>query len=130
VRLLKYRSAYPAQNENTTLMEKAQALLTKRFDEWPRVPDVAADLGVSVSWFYTLFRRHTGLSPTEFMQRARIAEACKRLSQSDDTVTDIALSLGYPSSQYFATVFRKFTGHSPTEWRRKSSSSDVAPITH
>jgi hypothetical protein len=49
-----------------------------------------------------------GLNPA-----TRIAVAEKRLALRRDSVTEIALELGFSSSQYFATVFKRFTGMTP-----------------
>lgn len=83
----------------------------------PRIPELAQGLGISVSHFHRIFRDHTGLSPMEYMERIRIAEAAHRLETSHDSILQIALDLGFSTSQHFATVFRRITGQSPTGWR-------------
>ena len=75
--------------------------------------------GWSRTRLYTLFSRHIGQSPNDFIQSLRCDRARSFLEERDATVTDIAFELGFSSSQYFSRVFRKYTGLSPGEYRRR-----------
>lgn len=89
--------------------------------EWrPTVEQLAESVGISVSHFHRTFRAYTGFPPTAYIERQRHKEACRLLSETKDPITDIAFSLGYPSSQHFATVFKRFYGLTPTQWRSRS----------
>lgn len=78
---------------------------------------LAARVGVSTSHFHKVFRKVVKCSPYEFMERNRIESACRRLADTNESVTAIAFDLGFKTTQHFATVFRKFLGISPTQWR-------------
>lgn len=47
-----------------------------------------------------------------------VGRASELLMNPAITITDIAFSLGFPSSQHFATMFRKHMGATPSDWRR------------
>ncbi|MDQ6423487.1 AraC family transcriptional regulator [Paenibacillus sp. LHD-117] len=90
-----------------------------REPEWrPTVEQLAAAAGVSASHFYRTFQDYTGEPPITFVERLRVKEACRQLSENTDSVTDISHRLGYPSSQHFATVFKRYIGCTPTQWRK------------
>ncbi|MCQ6559580.1 helix-turn-helix domain-containing protein [Paenibacillus mendelii] len=90
--------------------------------EWrPSVQELADAASVSQSHFYHTFQEYTGQPPITFIERLRIKEACRKLAETRDSVTDISHSLGYPSSQHFATVFKRFMGVTPTQWRNRST---------
>jgi len=78
---------------------------------------LAAQAGLSVARFKTRFKDEVGVPPGEYVLRARIEEAQKRLALGA-SITDIAYALGFSSSQYFATVFKRFTGQTPSEARK------------
>jgi AraC-like DNA-binding protein len=59
--------------------------------------------------FAQLLKKHTGDSPMTFLNRVRLREAQRLLGKSDQSITEIALAVGFNSSQYFATVFKEFT---------------------
>jgi AraC-like DNA-binding protein len=82
--------------------------------------EMAARCGLGRSRFATYCRQIVNLAPAEHLARLRI-EAAKRLlaGRADMSITDVALSCGFQSSQYFATVFRQRTGHTPRDFRAR-----------
>jgi transcriptional regulator GlxA family with amidase domain len=63
------------------------------------------------------FKADTGMAPNDYLLRCRIRKAQDLLDKSGRSVTDIGLSVGFPSGQYFSQVFRKYTGKTPTRYR-------------
>jgi AraC-like DNA-binding protein len=64
-----------------------------------------------------VFKAATGLSPNDFLQRHRIEVAREQLANPRRTITNIAMSTGFNSSQYFSNVFQKYCGMTPSEYR-------------
>jgi AraC-like DNA-binding protein len=89
------------------------------------VPDLAHLIGLSESRFKNRFRAEIGAPPGDYVLRSKINSACQTLAQTDTTITQLAHSLGFSSSQYFATVFRRFTGDTPTTYKRKQQNSSA-----
>lgn len=85
------------------------------------VPELALISGLSVSRFKARFKEETGFPPAEYVLRRKLEQAKKQLSQNRDSITDIAIGLGFSSSQYFATVFHRYTTMTPSEFREKHS---------
>lgn len=83
---------------------------------WISVPTLAEKSGLSEPRFKARFRTEMGLPPGEFMLRRKIETAKERLAQRTETITGVAYSLGFSSSQYFATVFRRYTHQTPSEF--------------
>ncbi|MCG6283755.1 helix-turn-helix domain-containing protein, partial [Vibrio diabolicus] len=46
----------------------------------------------------------------------------QRLSENIQSITDIALQLGYAETAVFSRHFRSWTGKSPSQWRQDNSS--------
>lgn len=84
------------------------------------VPRLAALAGLSVPRFKTRFKQEIGVPPGEYVLRARIEEAQRRLARGSVSITRTAYDLAFSSSQYFATVFKRFTGSAPSVHRRRS----------
>ena len=59
-----------------------------------------------------------GTTVKRYMQDRRMSYAAKRLVDSNDSVADIALSVGYESQSKFGTVFKRKYGCTPLEYRR------------
>ncbi len=92
------------------------------------IDELAAECGLSVSRFKTRFREETGLAPGEYQLKLRMQQAKYLLSETDMRIIDIALEMGYSSSQHFASVFKRAIGRSPSEWRRISAESPPAAM--
>ncbi|GAA3401228.1 AraC family transcriptional regulator [Paenibacillus hodogayensis] len=63
--------------------------------------------------FCRSFKRVTGVSPTDYINRIRI-ERAKDLLSPAGSVKDVAASVGYVSEYYFSRMFKKTVGLSPT----------------
>ncbi len=68
--------------------------------------------------FRKIFKKHTTLSPGQFIIQRRIDRACEWLLATDMTIKEIGDRLGYPSPYEFSHQFKKTTGRSPREYRR------------
>lgn len=94
-------------------MEAVYRHIEDHIEEAMSVPELAALSGLSVPRFKARFKAETGVPPAEYVLRAKIAEARKRLATGRESITTIAYALSFSSSQYFATVFKRFTGQTP-----------------
>jgi AraC-like DNA-binding protein len=72
--------------------------------------EMAAQCRLGRTQFATVFREQTGDSPTRFLQRMRVREACRLLRETERSITHIALECGFGTSQYFAQIFKRCTG--------------------
>ncbi|MDR3707640.1 MAG: AraC family transcriptional regulator [Capsulimonadaceae bacterium] len=81
------------------------------------VDDIAAACGIAVSYLHKLFADEMGVTPGEYRTGARISRAKRRLKDDAQSITAIALDLGFSSSQYFATAFKARTGMTPRQYR-------------
>lgn len=64
-----------------------------------------------------LFKKETGLSLNDYINKVRINKAKKLLKETGAMVYEIADQVGFSDSQYFSTVFKKIVGVSPKEYR-------------
>ena len=77
------------------------------------LPLLAERAGMSRSKFAHRFKSVTGLSPIDYLLRWRMLLACERLIGKRETISAIAMSLGYNSDAAFSTAFKRVTGQSP-----------------
>ncbi|MBI9016812.1 MAG: AraC family transcriptional regulator [Phycisphaerae bacterium] len=83
--------------------------------------EIAKKANLSVSSFYLRFSEEVGVTPREYITQKRIHKARQLLRNSSISITKIAQSVGFSSSQYFATFFKKITGVSPRQYQRGNS---------
>jgi len=89
---------------------------------WP-LRQLGRFVGLSPNHLATLFQRELGMTPHDFLLQSRVARAQELLGTTDMTVTDIAMEVGFSSSQHFARVFRKLEGCTASTYRRRPAKS-------
>lgn len=58
-----------------------------------------------------------GTSFEKELQRVRLRAAERKLAETNEPITTLALDLGFATAQHFSTLFRKHTGQTPTAFR-------------
>jgi AraC-like DNA-binding protein len=79
---------------------------------------VAALINLSESAFCKFFKRATGKTFSDYLSDIRIGHACHLLSESDDTISEIAYRSGFESLTYFNRVFLRKKGVRPRDFRK------------
>lgn len=80
--------------------------------------DIARASGLSRPHFYKLFRQHVGVTPNLYMNALRMEHAIKRLTDSQDAVTEIGFDLGFSSQASFSRFFIANGVVAPSDYRR------------
>lgn len=83
-----------------------------------RIPDVANAVGLSGRHFERLFKRETGQSPLRYYHQLRLTKARQRVLYSNDSLREIAASVGYMTSSPMVRHYTEIFGVSPRDERR------------
>lgn len=78
---------------------------------------IAAHIGVSPSYFSSIFKQETGQSFVEYLTKTRIEKACELLKCTTLRTSEIGERVGYNDPHYFSATFKKITGQSPKEFK-------------
>lgn len=83
------------------------------------VPKLVKLSGYGRSRFFSLFLADTGMTPNDYLIRARIELAKRKLTKKrlEGSMLDLALACGFNSAATFSTTFRKHVGLSPCAFR-------------
>jgi AraC family L-rhamnose operon regulatory protein RhaS len=80
--------------------------------------EMARRCRMGITLFGNLCKQITNMTPIEYLNYCRVETACSLLRDAPQrSITDVAFSCGFHSSQYFATVFRRLKGCPPRELR-------------
>jgi len=82
------------------------------------VAEMAATVGLSESWFNTVFKNSTGQTPLQWQLAKRVELAQQIMLESEITVTDVAARLGFTDQAHLTRTFRHVVGDTPAAWRR------------
>lgn len=106
-------------------MPTATAAALQRFENSLSEPISPAELaswsGLTAARFARLIKRLFGLTPSQYITKARIAAASNLLRETDRTVAQIAAACGFADHSSFTRAFRKVAGISPSQFRETTS---------
>lgn len=77
----------------------------------------ADELFLNTSYLSTLFKKETGQTLTDYVNKSRISAAQKLLKSTAIPTQEIATMCGIPDIHYFTRLFRRETGMTPKQWR-------------
>lgn len=106
---------------NTRTITLAQEILIHLQDNYLKsitLKSTAAHFGYSQSRFSHIFNEYFDCSYVDYINGLRSRDAIKLLEETENTVTEIALSCGFDSTRTFYRAFSKAFGCTPGEYRR------------
>jgi AraC-like DNA-binding protein len=105
---------------------RARDAMDRAYAEPLDVRAVAAVAHVSEAHFSRTFRAVFGETPHRYLQRRRVERSMFLLRETDRSVTDVCLDVGFTSLGTFSRTFREIVGETPTGYR-KGHGPVVAP---
>jgi AraC-type DNA-binding domain-containing proteins len=112
------------KNSNTNTISQIEKLLKEYFKSdklkengLPTVKYLADNVHLSASYLSDLLKKETGMNAQDQIHYHLIEEAKNILLNTDNSVSEIAFSLGFEYPQYFSKLFKQKTGHTPIEYR-------------
>jgi transcriptional regulator GlxA family with amidase domain len=107
------------KNHGNETVLKAQELIENNPTETFTVDYMCDKLNVGRRTFERRFKKCTGNSIAEYIQRVKVEFAKKHLEIGKRTVNEIIYETGYNDIDSFRKVFKRFTDLSPMDYRRK-----------
>ncbi len=112
------KHSYPPPAGNLSILRNMVGFIQQNYSEKVSLKDIAAAGAVGQSKCCKLFSSYLNQTPNEYLTLYRLNKGCELLSNTDRTIAETALEVGFSSASYFAETFRKAFGQSPTEYRR------------
>lgn len=102
--------------ENTSIV-KIKKFIEEHFTENIRLQEIAEKVGYSKYHMNRMFAKSTGKTIHNYIKERRLFEAAELLSNTDDSIVDIALQVGYTSQQAFTKAFKQQFDCTPQVYR-------------
>lgn len=83
------------------------------------ITSVNKDTGISPRKISGIITKNFGVSFKQYVNEIRMDAAKSLIVETDQTVTEIAFSIGYNNSTHFYRIFKNYYGMSPTRYRKK-----------
>ena len=105
--------------EQILAVQRMQDYINTHLEEEITPADLARAALFSPWHSYRLFRRHTGMTPADYLRRLRLSRSALRLKQEGCRVTDVAYDLGFGSVDGYQRAFLREFGCNPGEYVKK-----------
>ncbi len=112
------------KNSNSNIIAQVENILKEYFNSsrmreqsLPTVKYLSERVNLSAGYLSDLLKKETGMTAQDHIHYYLIEEAKNILLNSDQSVSEIAYSLGFEYPQYFSKLFKQKTGKTPGEYR-------------
>ena len=101
-----------------SLIDQAKEYVHNNYQEESLgLDDICRELGVSNSYFSSIFKKETGKSFVGYLTGYRMEKAARMLVETNEKSYMIAKNVGYTDPNYFSYVFKRQYGVSPSKYR-------------
>ena len=106
----------PTANDQTSrLIYSVMSYVWEKYADDIDEKELAKSYGMSYSYFSRSFKRVTGMTFKNYLNRTRISKAEQLLFQNGGSISEVATACGYNSISYFISVYRSVTGQTPNK---------------
>jgi AraC-like DNA-binding protein len=102
-------------------MQQMTLFLQKNIDKSPTRRDLAKKFSITPEHVNAIFKKELGTSPTKFLRRIKIYQACRLLREDGLSIKECADRMGFYDEFHFSKAFKKVMGTSPSKFKGKSS---------
>lgn len=107
------------KSHNDAAILEAQSFIERNLHRRVSVAEVAKATAISKRNFIRRFKKATGNTPIEYIQRVKVEQVKKALEMGYNSIENLIREIGYEDIDSFRKVFKKITGISPIEYRKK-----------
>lgn len=116
-----YSETLQFQTRSISRLSELTTWVISHLNEELTVDTLAAKACLCRRHFTRRFKEEFGTTPAAFVERLRLNEACHRLAIRDNSVEEIATSLGFKSAATFRRAFQRHLGVMPVDYRNRVS---------
>ena len=99
-------------------LEKIDRYVSCHLYDKVSLDEISTYINMNKTYFCLFFKKHYGMSFTDFLNKKRIDEASLMLMNPVASIAEVATACGFPTVTYFNRIFRKYKGMTPTEYRK------------
>ena len=100
-------------------IRRARSYLLENYTEQITLDHLGERYAIDKYYFQKLFKRHTGITPNEFLILTRLNRAKELLRTTDRKVGEIALDVGIQNASHFINLFQQHEGVTPGTYRQR-----------
>ena len=118
-----YSVATNRRKPSDNFVHVAIAYMSEYVESTLPINELAAKCGYSRSHFTHVFTREMGMAPKEYFLRMKVNRACLLLKNTNESIIEIAMRMGFGEGQYFSRTFKKVMGITATQYRKQNKTN-------
>ena len=115
------RNEHGFSRENTARAKQMLSFIHENYQQQITISEIASAAMICERECFRCFSETLDTTPMKYLNRYRVATACRLLAETTDSISGIAEKCGFSNSSYFGKIFRNMIGCSPCEYRRNIS---------
>lgn len=111
---------YKIESKKCTLspfVKRSIEYIEKNYNKEISIDDLCSKLNINKCYFCYVFKNETGQTFVNYLNNYKIEKSKELLANTNASLLDIALSVGFNNQSYYSTVFKKITNQSPIKYR-------------
>jgi AraC family transcriptional regulator len=118
----------PAMTVNTAAIRRALAYINDQPARQISLEELATVSGLSRFHFSREFKRHVGMTPVEYVESGRIAQAKELIQRAELSLAQVALAVGFADQSHFTRRFRHHVGCTPAAFAREHARARLPSV--
>lgn len=113
--------------DKTDLINRIKLLVNEKLnDNMMSVAMIADEVGLSVNYVRSIFKNAENETLSTYITRMRIESICTQLSQTDLSIQEISLQMGFTNKTYFYSFFKKHVGMTPMQYKKEKRDGTIS----
>ena len=100
------------------IVREAMAYIHEHYPDPISRADLATHVSITERYLTHCFRQEMGITPVVYLNRYRVRQAKSMLEDNRNSITGVAMAVGFSDSSYFSRVFRQEVGLTPGAYQR------------
>lgn len=110
--------------KTSSYVEQCRDYVEKHYREKIYLLDIAEVLGLSETYLSRLFKKETGIRLQDFIVQVRLEHAANLLKYSEESISNIAEYVNFPSQSYMGKIFKEKYQLSPKKYRETNKPTE------
>lgn len=107
-----------ARHAPPAIVHQVRRYITENYSQRITLDSLSDRFSIDKFYLQKLFKRHTGLTPNEFLILSRLNQAKEMLRTTQRSIGEISLEVGIPNTSHFIKLFQRHEGVTPGVYRQ------------
>lgn len=113
---------FAVESEDTNLITAIEKYIEKNFmDPSMGLNKISDEFQISESYFSHMFKEKTGVNFSTYLENIRMSEAARMIKETDISLNELYISVGYNNANTFRRAFKKIYGVTPSSMRENKA---------